>query len=273
MSYFPTVWLELLHDILWNGEEVAPRGQPTRELLQRTIAIDMRRPVLTVPNRDLSYKFMAAEAYWILTGDDRVETIAPYNKRIAEFSDDGIRFFGAYGPKVKDQLPYVVDALRRDASSRQAGLTIWRENPPRTKDVPCTVALFFNIRRGLLNVNAFMRSNDVWLGTPYDVFNFSMLGHLVCARLNQYPVLRSPSAPAPAPIIRPGRLYLTAASSHLYQQNWDAADRCIIGGAVYSARTPEELYLNEVKLIDTLQGLRHTAPGEPLRWWEAKDRL
>ena len=144
MQEFSHVWLDLLQDVLENGNYVAPRGKMTREIPQRTIVVNMRKPVLRVPDRKLSFKFMVAEAFWILSGDDRVETIAPYNANIANFSDDGERFFGAYGPKIITQLPHVVGKLRVDKDSRQAGLTIWRENPPQTKDVPCTVAIFFN---------------------------------------------------------------------------------------------------------------------------------
>ena len=157
MKDFSRTWLDALNDILVNGDLVAPRGKLTKEIPQRTIVVNMRKPVLRVPDRSLSYKFMVAEAFWILSGDDRVETIAPYNSRIAEFSDDGERFFGAYGPKIVAQLPYIVEKLLADEDSRQAGLTIWRECPPNTKDVPCTVAIFFSIRGGKLNVHVFMR--------------------------------------------------------------------------------------------------------------------
>ena len=183
-NYFPHVWLQTLDDLVNHGHVVSPRGQETRELPQRTIVVDMNRPVLNIPERNLGYKFMAAEAYWILTGDYRVETIAPYSKAISQFSDDGVTFFGAYGPKITHQFQYVLNKLVEDPDTRQAGLTIWRENPPQTKDVPCTVAIFFSIRRGELNCHVFMRSSDAWLGVPYDVFNFSMLSHAVCGCLN-----------------------------------------------------------------------------------------
>ena len=72
---------------------------------------------------------MAAEALWILSGDNKVETIAPYNKNIKQFSDDGIIFQGAYGPRIISQLDYVIESLRKDRESRQAVLTIWNPNP------------------------------------------------------------------------------------------------------------------------------------------------
>lgn len=261
-----TVWYQTLTAILrTKGREVSPRGKLTREIPQHTVEVDMRRPVLTVPGRKLSYRFMAAEAFWILSGSNTVAGIAPWNKHIAEFSDDGETFFGAYGPKVIGQLDYVVRKLIEDKDTRQAGLTIWRENPPQTKDVPCTVAIFANIRDNKLNVHVFMRSSDVWLGLPYDVFNFSMIGHLICCRLNAH---ESTSVQ-----IEPGTLYLTAASSHMYQPQWVDALSIIDNEYrhAYMSDTPPtrmRMYQDERQLMQDLQVLRESSPGDGIRWWE-----
>jgi thymidylate synthase len=257
---FSQVWISTLNTVLSDGAIVAPRGKVTLEIPQHTIEVDMRKPVLCVPARNLGYKFMAAEAYWILSGDDRVETIAPYSARIKDFSDDGERFFGAYGPKIKAQLPYVVEKLLSDPYSRQAGLTIWRECPPETKDVPCTVTVFFSIRDAKLNAHVFMRSSDVWLGVPYDVFNFSMLSHLVCGLLNEQFVR--------ADHVRPGRLYLTAASSHLYRENWEDAKFCTTSQVFAQPETDILLWNDPHHLMAVLCQLRDTKQGDPLRWWE-----
>lgn len=253
-------WLNTLRDVLVLGALASPRNIPTREVLHQTTEVNMRRPVLCVPSRKLGYKFMAAEAYWILSGDDRVETIAPYNSRISNFSDDGEHFFGAYGPKILAQLSYVVGKLVADRDSRQAGLTIWRENPPYTKDVPCTVSIFFSIRDNKLNAHVFMRSSDVWLGLPYDVFTFSMLGHLVCGLLNNSPRFGTR--------VSPGRLFLTAASSHLYASNVSDAVICLSRASLDQPETPEQLWADSYFLMDTLRDLRETSPGDKLRWWE-----
>lgn len=258
--YFPKVWQDLLFDILENGTTVEPRGQKTSELLQRTIMVDTRRPVLTVPERGISYPFMAAEAYWIMSGDYRVETIEPYCPRIKKFSDDGETFFGAYGPKIVGQLQYVFHKLLEDRDTRQAGLTIWRENPPATKDMPCTVAVFFGIRENRLNAHVFMRSSDAWLGIPYDVFNFSMLTHLVCTALNGNGINYG---------IEPGMLYLTAASSHLYERNWDGAEACIDAPVSGQPKTPDVLWQDPVGFSDWMLKLKDSKPGDDLRWWES----
>lgn len=268
--YFPFVWLNLLETLVKQGHHVTVRDQATLELSHHTLVVDMRYPVLTVPERRLNYRFMAAEAAWILSGDDRVATITPYNERIADYSDDGLTFFGAYGPRIEEQLDYVVRKLIADPSSRQAGLTTWRPNPPVTKDVPCTVALFFSIRDGWLHCHAFMRSSDAWLGVPYDVFNFSMLTYLICGLLNAH---------YGQPKLVPGRLYLTAASSHLYHR-----DVAKVADLLTQSYGDEKVRFDQVAayphlysgddtglLMRTLKAVCESAPGDECRWWELRD--
>lgn len=260
-------WLAHLKAVLSCGQLVQPRGMLTKELSQRTLVFDMLYPVLTVPARELGYRFLAAEAWWILSGRNDVASIAPYSKRISEFSDDGETFFGAYGVQFRDQLPYVVNALRDDLDTRQATLTLWRPSPPKTKDVPCTVALDFKIRQGRLNLHVFMRSSDVWLGVPYDAFNFSMMA---CHVLELYNDGKDAWEQ-----VSPGTCFLTAASAHLYERNWAAAEELLLEPVAPPTRSvPENLYGvygRCPKAYDLIDHLRYAkdalADNSRFRWW------
>lgn len=270
-------WLGVLKALLACGQETRPRGQATLELPQVTVTTRLAHPVLTIPERHLNHRFMAGEAHWILNGDDRVSTIAPYNSRIAAYSDDGVTFFGAYGPRYVQQLPGVVQKLMDDPASRQAGLTLWRPNPPATKDVPCTVAVFFQLRDGELNVHVFMRSSDAWLGLPYDVFNFSMMGYEVVGHLNQRRQGDArgaqglgPDVPVAFDGVAPGALFLTMASSHLYEPHFKAATEILEAypdpaAAPLTPSVPVYLAHSPTELNEVLNRLRQGRPGP--RWW------
>ena len=256
------VWLETLFKVYTTGAEAAPRGMETLELLHHTVEVDMKWPVLTLSGRKLNYRFMAAEARWIIDGDDRVSTIAPYNPNIAKFSDDGITFAGAYGPPITEQIEYVVNMLATHSETRQAGLTIWRPNPKPSNDIPCTVAVWFTIRNGRLNAHVVMRSNDVWLGMPYDVFNMSMLAYTVCGVLRMSHGL----------VYEPGTLYHTAFSRHIYKRNADDAKTIIDNGNAlfesnFGLRAPERLWQDPNGLMSTLQSLMGGTKGNPDAWW------
>jgi thymidylate synthase len=256
-------WYDQMQLIMEEGRETSPRGQLTKELPSKTLVFDMNYPVITHPTRALGYKFMAAEAWWILSGRDDVEAIAPYSKQISQFSDDGHKFFGAYGPPIIDQLDYVVNAIMRDPDTRQSVLTTWRPNPPKTKDVPCTVAFSWLLRDGVLECHVFMRSSDNWLGIPYDAFNFSMLTAEIVRQLNQSPLLWSQP-------IGLGNCHLTAASSHLYERNFDAV-REVLATPWEEPTKPVPPFLfthQDVPLKDVLNILKDSAPGYTGRWWE-----
>ena len=251
-----TVWLNNLSKVLSEGAEIDPRGLRTREIIAHTSVVDMTRPVVTHLGREMGFKFLAAEAHWILSGDNRVETIRPY-ANIAQFSDDGYRFQGAYGPKVSEQLRYVCETLSLDPGSRQAVLTVWRENPRQSRDIPCTISLQFIIRDNRINCIATMRSSDLWLGWVYDVFNFTMITTWVSLRLREM----SDHLPTGHTfrIMELGNLYLTAGSQHLYSKNVMRAEDCLKqGNSAWSYEplslslfnTPNDLMAHLVALRD-----------------------
>ena len=229
-------WRVLLNNLIKYAHRTQPRGISCLELMNYVSVIDMEWPVVSSRIRKLGYKFMAAEAFWILSGDDRVSEIAPYSAKISQFSDDGITFFGAYGPKILGQIDYIVSTLLKDKDSRQAVMTIWRENPPETKDYPCTVSVHFMIRDNLLYCFDNMRSSDTWLGWPYDVFNFTMLSYVVAAHLRKHGL-----------DVRPGYLYLNVTSQHLYTKDYDAAKKIIeTKGDTRWIQLPELLTLDQI---------------------------
>ena len=231
MSYYANnEWLQALYEANKYGTEHAPRGEYTRELLGRKIQVHMKWPIITVVERKLSYKFMAAEALWILSGDNKVETIAKYNKNIAKYSDDGLTYFGAYGPKFVDQIAYVARALLKDHDTRQAVMNIWREKPYYTKDVPCTLSVQWMLRHGKLHCFVSMRSSDIWLGLPYNIFNFSMMSHYLMLYLETLGLT-----------VSIGDLHLTAASMHLYEQHWEPALKLLKQDSYNSTFIPERV--------------------------------
>jgi len=217
-------WLNLLGNIITYGEKRAPRDLPVTEILCNTTIMNMKKPVISIPGRKMGYKFMTAEAKWILSGDNRIRNINKYSPFIWEFSDDGEFYNGAYGPKIIDQLTYICDMLEQDLDTRQAVLTIWRENPRPSRDISCTTQLQFMIRDGKLHCMDTMRSSDAWLGWVYDVFNMSMLSGYIMLLLRDRASRRYKTEKEFNENFKPlelGNLYLTAASHHIYDKDID----------------------------------------------------
>lgn len=203
---YTSVFLSALKSVLYEGKEVSPRGQLTKEILNATMVVDPRQSLFVSDVRKLNFSFLCAENLWYLSGRNSYSLPTSYNKNYVTFSDEGI-MQGAYGPQIMEQIRYVVNTLKEDPDSRQAVISLWRPNPTKSKDTPCTLIFHFMIRDDQLNLHVTMRSNDIIWGNNFDVPSFSMI-QLVVAGL-----LRIPT----------GRLYLTANSLHLYERHFDLA--------------------------------------------------
>lgn len=217
-----TEWRNTLATLLADGQEIAPtslggdwRGRTTRELTGFQTRIWMSQPVVLCPGRKLGYRFMAAEAGWILSGDNRLAPIAKYAPALVKLSDDGRTMSGAYGPPFIDQLSFASLALLKDPASRQAVISLWRPRPALGLEIPCTLTLQFLIRHDVLNTFVSMRSSDAWMGLPTDWHAFSMMSaYLLLILRPKFPTLRL------------GELVVTATSQHLYAIDWNLATEC-----------------------------------------------
>lgn len=220
-------WLNTLKYILQKGDYIGPRGKHTIEVLDNCFSFNMIDPVVNSPVRRLNTKFMCAEAEWITRGSNKVEDLVKYNSQMAKFSDDGVILSGAYGLPYMDQFDSVVESLEKDLDTRQAAMTIWKPNPPSSKDIPCTVAMVFNVRNGRFNTHVFMRSSDAWLGLPYDIFSFAMMSMKILCELNLRLRRDQPYGPTILSLM-PGEMHLKLVSSHLYEEHFESAREVII---------------------------------------------
>jgi thymidylate synthase len=175
------------------GDHVAVREQWTRELTGITLGLN-DPTVCTLPigvERAINTRLAAVEALCMIGGTWRQDLIAAaapdYAKVLVD--DDPIRsVVPAYGPRIRDQLPLVVDTLREDPSTRQALIQIWEpDDLSWVGDKPCTITLQFILRAGRLQCHVNMRSQDVWLGLGMDVFVFTQLQLTVCNALGVPP--------------------------------------------------------------------------------------
>jgi len=202
------LYRKALDYVLAFGETVEPRQQTTRETRSASLVLHQpERNIITIPGRKLNYHYMVAEFLAILTGQNEVAMFAPYNENVYQFSDDGIYFYGAYGPKFVEQLQYVLAVLSNDYASRQAVINIWRERPGPSRDVPCTLSLQYMVRNGCLEAFTTMRSNDLWWGFPYDLYVFTQLQNYIASMLG----------------LKAGRYHHNVNSLHIYQRHWHKA--------------------------------------------------
>ena len=155
----------------------SPRSMGTMEV--EGAIIKVRNPRTRLINdklRNVSKSFAIGEWLWHMEGRDDLEMIKYYAPSYYKYSDDGKILNGAYGPRIKKTLVKIVEILKKDKDSRRAVVPIYSEKDAGldSNDIPCTISFQFLIRNNKLDMIVNMRSNDIFLGFPYDIFNFSI---------------------------------------------------------------------------------------------------
>lgn len=173
-----------------------------------TVIKDPTQNILKSDIRKLPMRYAVGELLWYLSGNNKLDAIKRYSKAWESLSDDGETINSAYGYRIFeqfgfDQWEYVKGLLKKDPNTRQAVIHIKDASNKPTKDTPCTVSLQFLLRNGQLNLTTYMRSNDIWLGFPYDVFSFTCLQIIMAFELG----------------VEIGEYTHIAGSLHLYTRN------------------------------------------------------
>lgn len=156
-------------------------GTVVGEILNAHVEIaDPTRGIVQSKIRKMPIRYAVGELLWYLSGSNKVTDIAKYSSFWEDLTDDGETLNSAYGHRILhkfgfNQWEHVKKLLTKDPYSRQAVIHIKDPSPIPSKDVPCTIALQFHIRQGVLSLTTYMRSNDIWLGFPFDVFAFTAM--------------------------------------------------------------------------------------------------
>jgi thymidylate synthase len=171
----------MLGEVHAHGDVRSPRGLKTFDLGYTTLELLSPFNALAIGmGRQLSKRVAAAEAIQLIGGFSDPQLLLQASPNFSRYIEPSGEFWGAYGGRIAlgAQLPAVVRKLTDDPDTRQAVVTLWNphlDNQVGKNDYPCTIALGFSIRHRRLELDVTMRSNDVWRGLPYDLFQFTQL--------------------------------------------------------------------------------------------------
>ena len=234
------LWQDTLANIGFWGHKLESRAGNCNEIIGFQAILDYPlHNILFVPGRKFSLSYACAEMLWYLSGTDNIEMIQAYAPQYEKFAEDGIAF-GAYGYRwernpgfgieqiavkqkiimdgfgedtdfesIQNQLYALIHLLKTNPNTRQAIMTMWDSGDlihaifKDHKDLPCTLSLIFFVRDHKLHLVATMRSNDAWLGLPYDIFCFTTLQRIIATELE----------------LEIGTYIHQAGSEHIYEKN------------------------------------------------------
>ncbi len=261
------MWQFALDAVLTEGHRCESRNGGSLELIGTAMRLkDIRANFILNPVRKLSPHYACGEFLWYLSMTNDPTMILAYAPRYVNFLNDG-KAFGAYGHRWKNdplftdacmdlgdavsQIHLALDLLEKTPTSRQVVVSQWNAADlvhayeGSKKDLPCTLSLVFSARNGKLYLDTFMRSNDLWLGFPYDVFCFTTLQRIMADALGR------------------GYGYYThhAVSLHLYDRDAEkavSAVRHILPGHYFNSGTYAQVHRHDLwRTVDKSLSFEH----------------
>jgi thymidylate synthase len=195
-------------NVLWHRAKVLieSEGKSDNSRCGRTvenlhILLELDNPVekwVYKRNPPISIGFALAELMWIVNGSQETKIIDFWNPNLKKFAadKDSNIYHGAYGYRLKfehgiDQLKLAYQALHKNSNNRQTVMMIWKpeidipnqKGKPRSKDIPCNICSMLKIRNGYLDWTQILRSNDLFIGLPYNIVQFTSLQEIMAGWL------------------------------------------------------------------------------------------
>ena len=220
------IYQKELREVLTQGEERPERtGTGTKSLFGRQLIFPLTDSFPLLTTKKLPFRHIVHELLWFLSGSTDTSYLVSHGVKIWEgntseefISKRGLdlpvgsvgklygfqwRNFGGDGDrKGVDQIQRVLEILRTDPTSRRMVISAW--NPCDLDQMvlePCHVLFQLYVREGkYLDGSLYMRSNDLFLGAPWNISCYSLLIYLYC-HLTGY---------------TPGRLIYMIGDAHIY---------------------------------------------------------
>ena len=179
-----------IKSILEYGKINCPTKGSNRELTG--VLIELTHPRNRISRTETRGKPFSClgEFCWYLAGTNSVKFITHYLSDYRHYAEAG-KIFGGYGPRIfrlngVNQIANVTRLLKKNPQSRRAVIQLFDADDLQEnhQDIPCTCSLQLMVRRGRLQMMTHMRSNDVFLGLPHDVFAFTMLQEIMARVLS-----------------------------------------------------------------------------------------
>jgi len=204
---------KLLEDILEYGQETADRtGVGTKSIFGYQMRFNLQDGFPAVTTKRLAWRSVVGELLWFLEGStderrlaeitfgkDRKDLVGrntiwtanadAQGKSLGYENHDLYKGLGPVygsqwrnfgGHKGTDQIQWLLNEIRTNPDSRRLVLSAWNPNQLSQMALPpCHYAAQFRVTNGKLNCMLTMRSNDVFLGAPFNIASYALLTHII----------------------------------------------------------------------------------------------
>jgi len=125
------------------------------------------------------------------------------------WSNRNLRYVNrAYKDDGYDQIKYIIDTIKNNPDSRRILLSGW--NPKEAHQVnppPCHTFYQFQVEGDKINGSLYLRSNDIFLGNPFNIASLAILVHLLSIVTGK----------------KAGKIVISIGDAHLYSDHIEQA--------------------------------------------------
>jgi len=199
-------YIDLLKDVLVNGKDHNDRtGTGTKRVFGRQIRFDLRDGFPLCTTKEVNIKSVYAELLWFISGSSNRNALRALRWGSQHYNNDSKKTIwdGNYNDQAKklgyvngylgpvygyqwrfangvDQLAQVEKQIRENPDSRRIILDAW--NPADIDKMslpPCHVLQHWWVEEGVLSLQVYQRSWDLFLGAPFNIASYALLMHMM----------------------------------------------------------------------------------------------
>lgn len=198
-------YLDLMREILESGTPKGDRtGTGTLSVFGRQLRFDLERGFPLLTTKKLHIPSIVYELLWFLRGDTNVSYLKEHGVRIwDEWATDEGELGPIYGAQWRswptkdggriDQIAEVIEQIKANPDSRRHIVSAW--NPEYLPDetlspqvnaqrgrmslAACHTLVQFHVADGRLSSLLMARSQDFFLGTPFNIASYALLTYMV----------------------------------------------------------------------------------------------
>lgn len=227
-------YLDLLRDVMENGTDKGDRtGTGTRSVFGRQVRYDLAEGFPLLTTKKLHIRSILHELLWFLSGETNIrylkengvsiwdEWATPDGELGPVYGAQWRNWQGADG-KTYDQILALVEGLKNNPDSRRHIINGWNvallpdekqkpwENAAagRMALPPCHVLYQFYVASGKLSASLYIRSNDLFLGNPYNTASLAFLTHMLAQQCD----------------LDVGEIVLSIGDAHIYSNHFEQAE-------------------------------------------------
>ena len=214
-------YLDLLRHVKENGLPKEDRtGTGTLSAFGYQMHFDLQDGFPLVTTKKTYFKGLAIEMLWFLKGATNTKYLTDNNVHIWDawadeegnlgpvYGKQWINWNSNGGPGI-NQIQKVIDSIKNNPDSRRHIVNAWNVSDLENMALPpCHMFYQFWVGNGKLSCQLYVRSNDLFLGAPFNIAEYALLTHMIAQQCD----------------LDVGELVYTIGDAHVYLNHLDQID-------------------------------------------------